>query len=150
MYWNTIDYYTSVLHIVILLQELVVIMCMHVLGFSLTNIISSENRNNFHFLIFNMNVIVSHLCSVSITGTSRKMQIILARDEIPVWFLMEVTCSLLNKHAVYCGFLDLLYQVEQVLFLEFLIFFNIERMLDFYQIIFSMPVEVIFFFFQDL
>lgn len=67
-----------------------------------------------------------------------------------MWFLMEVTCSLLNKHAVYCGILDLLYQVEQVLFLEFLIFFNIERMLDFYQIIFSMPVEVIFFFFQDL
>lgn len=59
---------------------------------------------------------------------------------------MEVTCSLLNKHAVYCGLLDLLYQVEQVLFLELLIFFNIERTLDFYQIIFSMPVEVIFFF----
>lgn len=37
------------------------------------------------------------------------------------------------------------YQVEQVLFLELLIFFNTERMLAFYQIIFSMPVEVIFF-----
>lgn len=58
---------------------------------------------------------------------------------------MDVTCSLINKHAVYCGFLDLLYQVEQVLFLELLIFFNIERMLAFYQIIFSMSVEVIFF-----
>lgn len=66
-----------------------------------------------------------------------------------MWFLMEVTCSLINKHAVYCGFLDLLYQVEQVLFLEFLIFFNIERMLAFIKLFFLSLLRS-FFFFQDL
>lgn len=58
---------------------------------------------------------------------------------------MEVTCSLINKHAVYCGFLDLLYQVEQVLFLELLIFFNIERMLAFIKLFFLSLLRSFFF-----
>lgn len=64
-----------------------------------------------------------------------------------MWFLMEVTCSLINKHAVYCGFLDLLYQVEQVLFLEFLIF-NIERMLAFIKLFFLSLLRSFFFSFK--
>lgn len=63
---------------------------------------------------------------------------------------MEVIYSLTNKCAVYCGFLNLLYQVEQVLFFECWIFLTLKECWTFIKLFFSMPVEVILFFFQDL